>query len=357
MESSLTAPFRGRVQARCWSARTSTSPPRRRCSRSSRSRRLAVRAAGRAPVVRVPDAEAEPAAPDRCHENLRRIEWLVLGYDIDAGRGASGRSTTCTAQCADMLACDPALIPRRAPAAGDVRRPARAVAPAPRQTRSRARTCSQSPQEHLHAWLRSLDAEAEGLPRAVRRRAASARWRTTGSTASSAPPLWRRPATGCSSPSSAPRSARAAIVAILDRRLEDADELAGHVGRGFPRGARPARPHVALEGRDPVARRPRSRGPLPVLRRAGDRGGTRAGLRRDGAARGGADRASPSAPTAQRADRRDRRLPASARAAADGRDERGPAEPLAGCSSRRWRAATTATRSLTGFEHDRPRRA
>ena len=77
----------------------------------------------------------------------------MLGYDVPPERGPAraGRG--------DRRARRPG---RRAPAAGGLRRRARAQPPARRGRREQDELGS--PQEHLHAFLRSLDAAAEGLP-------------------------------------------------------------------------------------------------------------------------------------------------------------------------------------------------
>ena len=132
--------------------------------------------------------------------------------------------------------------------------------------------------------------------------------------------------------------ARTAIVAILDRRLEDADELVGHVGEDFREVL--DRLATALEGRDPVvadlAREVRFRYfDEPVIAEARER--VYAEMEEHVAAltseperpdARGADR--PRSSTAPVRSRRDSRLRWARRH-----------RPLAGCSSRRWRAATT----------------
>ena len=103
MESSLTAPFRGRVKrvfahenayvtaqaplVGLEAIRHGTQPP---------------------PGERLSFASLSPArehASDRCRENLRRMEWLVLGYDIDAAE-VQRTVGDLHGQCADLLACD-----------------------------------------------------------------------------------------------------------------------------------------------------------------------------------------------------------------------------------------------------------
>ena len=104
--------------------------------------------------------EEFPEAPERCQENLRRLEWLVLGYDVtdaDVKRIIADLHGACS-----DLVVQPRAHPRRAPAAAAVRGCSRAHAAA---TRGGPRAeLLRSPQEYLHAFLRSLDAEAEGLP-------------------------------------------------------------------------------------------------------------------------------------------------------------------------------------------------
>ncbi|MFX8481453.1 hypothetical protein ABTL74_19060, partial [Acinetobacter baumannii] len=67
--------------------------------------------------------------------------------------------------CADLLACDPALVPgehRLLRMFADLRA---ISSPIPRDEEEDPELL-QGSQEHLYAWLRSLDAEAEGLPEA-----------------------------------------------------------------------------------------------------------------------------------------------------------------------------------------------
>ena len=156
------------------------------------------------------------AAPDPCRENLRRMEWLVLGYDIDA---VEVRRTIddLHGQCSDLLACDPALIPGEHRLLG-MFADLRAVSRPHDQDQEPGSEPLQSPQEHLHAWLRSLDADAEVLPP---RFAAALRRALVNYGIDS---LERTPAleeAGYRLFLSQQRAeiARTAIVAILDRRL------------------------------------------------------------------------------------------------------------------------------------------
>ena len=201
MESSLTAPFRGRVKRVLVGEN--------------------VHVAAQAPLVALEALERGPqaplgerlsfaplmalgeAAPDPCRENLRRMEWLLLGYDIGVPE-VQRMIADLHGQCADLLACDPALIPGEHRLLG-MFADLRALSRPQRVDQEPGAELLPSPQEHLHAWLRSLDARAEGLPTGSRPHFGG-RSCTTESTASSGRPRWRRRATGCSSHSSGPRS-------------------------------------------------------------------------------------------------------------------------------------------------------
>ncbi|MGO9881794.1 MAG: acetyl/propionyl/methylcrotonyl-CoA carboxylase subunit alpha, partial [Solirubrobacteraceae bacterium] len=109
MESSYVAPFRGRVREVLAAAN--------------------VHLGAQAPIVRIEpledldsaqtgadlefghlEAEPELETPARCHDNLARLERLVLGYDIEASE-VTRIVADLHGACSDMLACDPELIP------------------------------------------------------------------------------------------------------------------------------------------------------------------------------------------------------------------------------------------------------
>ena len=243
MESSLTAPIRGRVKQVLAGEN--------------------IHVGARAPLVALERIEqerpapagerlsfasqtsCEQAAPEPCQENLRRMEWLVLGYDVGE---ADVRRTIADlhGQCADLLACDPALIPgehRLLAMFADlcaVSRPDR---------HDPGSELLQSPQEHLHAWLRSLDAAGVGLPArftdALRRALGH-----YGITSLERTPTLEEAGYRLFLSQQRAEIARMAIVAILDRRLEDADDLVGNVGEEFREVL--DRLAIALDGRDPV---------------------------------------------------------------------------------------------------------
>jgi acetyl/propionyl-CoA carboxylase alpha subunit/acetyl-CoA carboxylase carboxyltransferase component len=243
MESSLTAPRAGRVR------RVLVGPN--------------TQVGARAPLVqideldgadyqdageRVPfDAVAPELAegPQRCVDNLRRLEWLVLGYDVTAA-DVTRIIADLHGACSD-LSCSPELIPgehRLLRVFADLRALTR-----PRHEEDPEGELLRSPQEYMHAFLRSLDAESEGLPArfvALLERALAHYGVTT---------LDRTPALeeacyriALSQERVPPQ--RAAVMAILDRRLELADDLSGNVPADF----RDVLDHLetTMEGRDHV---------------------------------------------------------------------------------------------------------
>ena len=244
MESSLTAPFRGRVREVLAGANVQVPAQAPLVRLEPLGDATAATANGSR--VSFPASPPEAAAPGRCRDNLQRLEWLVLGYDIaepDVARTISDLH----GECAD-LSCDPALLPgehRLLERFADLRALTR---PGHDETDDDAGLV-RSPQEHLHAYLRSLDPEAEGLPpgfvalleRALGHYGVESLDRTPALEAA----CYRiflaqeRAAT-----------ARAAVLAILDRRLELAGDLAGRVGNDFRQAL--DRLVGAMEGRDPV---------------------------------------------------------------------------------------------------------
>ena len=118
-----------------------------------------------------------------------------------------------------------------------------------------------------------------------------------------------------------------AIVALLDRRLEQVEVLAGHVGEDFREAL--DRLTAADRGARSDPRRPGARDALPLLRPAADRGRRRRDLPRGRSPPGGARRR-PRGRRSSGQDRRARRLPAPAGPAA----ERAPAGSPAAAAPR-----------------------
>ena len=243
MESSLTAPRPGRVRQLLVGPNTPV--------------------AARTPLVQIDELETGdrrepgeriqfeeedtdlPETPQHCEENLRRLEWLVLGYDVtdaDVKRIIADLHGACS-----DLSCSPALIPgehRVMRLFADLRALTR-----PRHEEDPEGEELRSAQEYLHAFLRSLDAEAEGLPERFVALLARALAHY------GVPGLDRTPALekACYRivlSQQRVAAQRAAIMAILDRRLELAHDLAGNVPGDF----REVLDHLeaTMEGRDQV---------------------------------------------------------------------------------------------------------
>ena len=246
MQSSLTAPFRGRVKRVLAGENLQVAAQEPLVALEALDSEHPAPSGTRVDFAPLADAP-EPVAPARCHDNLRRMESLVLGYDIGE-REVQRTIADLHGACADLLACDPALIPGEHRLLGMF---------ADLSALSRARQSEDdvdsqllhSPQQHLHLWLRSLDVAAEGLPaHFVTQLGRALAYYGIDS-------LERTPAleVACHrlflAQQRAP-AARAAIIATLDRRLEYADQLAGHVGDDFREIL--DRLVVALEGQDPI---------------------------------------------------------------------------------------------------------
>ena len=228
MESSLTAPFRGRVKEVLVGENVHVAAQAPLLVLEPTDRAGPTTAAG----TRVSfEFEEEPVpVPQRCQDNLRRMQWLLLGYDVDA-TDVDRTIADLHGACADPLTCDPTLIPGEHSLIGMY---------ADLSAVSRSRTYDeegepellQSPQEHLYAWLRSFDAEAEGLPPRFVAQLARALGHYGIHSLERTPALEE----ACyrlflSKQRGGP--ARAAIMAILDRRLEQAAELVGNVTDDF----------------------------------------------------------------------------------------------------------------------------
>ena len=158
METSLTAPFHGRVRRRAVGPQRPGRPPRLRCS-SSRSSTATGRPADAGERARSRSRHS-PGAPACSPREPGRLEWLMLGYDVDAA-AAARIVADLHGDCAD-LSCDPALIPASTACSR--------CSPTSARWRGRATTTRAIPSECAQPagapprLPRSLDAEAEGLP-------------------------------------------------------------------------------------------------------------------------------------------------------------------------------------------------
>ncbi len=193
-----------------------------------------------------PDA----GVPAPWEEALRRLRWLVLGYDIDAGEAR--RLIECVRTAAkDEAVPDEALLGaehRLLEIFADVNA---LFAPRYGQAGESPTESLRGPRDHVSAWLRSLEAHAgaEELPgafvadlrRALRHYGVERLART---------PALERACYRVFVAHARTRTSRAAILAILNRRLDQADAIAGRAEDDFRRVL--DRLIVALEGRDPV---------------------------------------------------------------------------------------------------------
>ena len=246
MESSLTAPFRGRVRrvlaapnvhVGAQEPLVQLEPDEAAVAGASTADRVSFAAAA---VVAGP----EPGL--RCLENLRRLEWLTLGYDIGADEVRRVLEDLHGA-CAD-LSCHPALIPgehRLLELYADIR----ALSDPRHDEGDPEADVLRSPEQHLHAFLRSLDAEGEALPRRFTLALGRALARFGIESLDRTPAL----EDACYRLFLAHEradAARAAVLAILDRRLEVADELMESVGDDFRHALDQLL--AAAEGSDPI---------------------------------------------------------------------------------------------------------
>ena len=150
------------ASAECSSAPTSRSTPRRRSCSSSRSTDRTRPRRRRAPRLRRLASAAPRRGPGRCRDEppaaraararLRHRPDEVARLVDDLQRRVRGSA-----------ACDPGCIAGEHRAARHLRRLS-ARSPGRARRRGPAEALLRSPQEYLHAYLRSLDAEAEGCP-------------------------------------------------------------------------------------------------------------------------------------------------------------------------------------------------
>jgi acetyl/propionyl-CoA carboxylase alpha subunit/acetyl-CoA carboxylase carboxyltransferase component len=146
METSLIAPFRGRVR------RVLSGPNVQVPAQAPLLQLEELDGDGGRPTVAAGERIAFAAlAGERELDSVRRLEWLMLGFDGDApGPEAIGEDV---AEDERLLSVFADLCALARPSHDDEGDPT-----------------VRSPLEHLHAYLGSLDAEAEGLPRAFAER-------------------------------------------------------------------------------------------------------------------------------------------------------------------------------------------
>ena len=229
MESSLAAPFHGRVrdvlvranvQVDAQTPLLQLEPIEEEEDEQDVTPRVSFRASEERPLERL----------ERCTANLQRLEWLVLGYDVDEeeARRLAGELDQ---WCGDLLGCDPLLVTGEHHLL-DVFADLRSLTRRRHDSDDPEGDWVRSPQEYLHSYLRSLDAEAEGLPprflgsleRALRHYGLDGLERT---------PVLERACYRLFLSEERAAVSRAAVTAILDHRLERAESLVGNVGDEF----------------------------------------------------------------------------------------------------------------------------
>ncbi|MGZ8648558.1 MAG: carboxyl transferase domain-containing protein, partial [Solirubrobacteraceae bacterium] len=191
-------------------------------------------------------AAPEPETSRRRFEALRRLEWLVLGYDIGDAE-AQRLVADLHGGDADLLR-DPDLIPgehRLLALFADL-----AALSRPHHDEAELETALvRSPREYLHAWLRSLDAEAEGLTpdfAGQLRRALSYH----GIESLDRTPALEEACYRLFLSQERAGAARRAVLAILDRWLQLAGALTAQAGDDFRETL--DRLVAAMEGRDAI---------------------------------------------------------------------------------------------------------
>ena len=245
MESSLSAPFPGRVREVLAGPNVHVGPQE--------------------PLVRIEplDADAAESAGERvrlsvgdqvsaergafCREKLRRLEWLVLGYDSEQGDVGRILSDLYGAY-SGSLARDPVLVRgehRLLTVYADLQ-----VLNRPHHDEADPNAeLVRSPREYLNAYLRALDVEAEGLPaqfvadlsRALSHYGVEELDRTAQLEEACYRLFLAQRRT---------ERARTVIVTLLDRRLEQVEALAGLLGDDFRDAL--DRLIVATQGRDQI---------------------------------------------------------------------------------------------------------
>ena len=226
MESSLTAPFRARVKELLSSENAQVAARAPLVALEPIDGGPATRASGDRVSFALGDDE-HVAAPQRRRDDLQLMQWLLLGYDVEPGdvertiADLRGEGEGVLARDPDLIAAEHHLVTTFADLS--------AVSRSQGYDEQDETALQQSPQEHFHGWLRSLDAEAERLPpdfvaqlkRALAHYGVASLERTPALEEAGYRLFLSKQRAGI---------ARAAVLAILDRRLEEADDLVGRVG-------------------------------------------------------------------------------------------------------------------------------
>ncbi len=243
MESSLTSPARGRIKQVFVGENVHVAAQSPLVALEPIESSAAPRP-GQRLRIEVPDPE--PGAADG-RAALARLRWSLLGYDI-----GQAEATRTIAELRGLEADD--SVDRIELLTGENRllglfADVRALSRSQLRDDDGDELLLHSPQEHLHAWLRSLDAEAEGLPHGflAQLRTALAHY---GITDLERTPQLEDACHRLFLSQQRDDVARSLVLAILDHRLEDAEHLIDLVDDAFREAL--DRLVVVLEGRDPV---------------------------------------------------------------------------------------------------------
>jgi acetyl/propionyl-CoA carboxylase alpha subunit/acetyl-CoA carboxylase carboxyltransferase component len=239
METSLTAPFAGRVRRVLTGTNVQVPAHTPLLQLEAVQDEAAEQSAERVSFASAPVVTAG-GGRDSCVDQLERLRWMLLGYDVSGDEARRALAELREGDCeSELIAGEHRLLE----VFSDVRALSRARHDDPE------RELLHSPQEYLHAFLRSLDAKAERLPdrfvsllqRALAHYGVESLDRT---------PALEEACYRLFVSQARADLAHAAVMAVLERRLERADALVGRVGDDF-RGVLD-RLEVAAERRDPV---------------------------------------------------------------------------------------------------------
>ncbi len=244
MESSLTAPVPGRVREVLVGPNVHVGPQ----EPLVRIEPLDVDgASGGGERVRLSVGDQVSAEREAFYrQKLRRLEWIMLGYDAEPGEVDQILADLHDAD-PDSLACDPPLVQgehRLLAVYADLQ-----VLNRPQHDETDLSAVARSPREHLFAYLRSLDVEAEGLPAPfvddLRRALARYGVEKLNRTAQLEEACYRLFLSQRRA-----EQVKAVVVALLDKRLEQVDALVGRVEDDFRDAL--DRLILAAQGRDQV---------------------------------------------------------------------------------------------------------
>ena len=234
METSLTAPFAGRVRRVLTGTNVQVPAHTPLLQLEAVQDEAAEQSADRVAFSSDTRADETP-----CCDALDRLHWMLLGYDVSGDEVRRALATLRNGNGgAELIAGEHRLL--------DVFTDVRALS---RARHDPERELLHSPQEYLHAFLRSLDAKAERLPDrfvSLLQRALS----HYGIDSLDRTPALEEACYRLYVSQDRAVLARAAVMAILERRLKHSDELVGTVGDEF-RGVLD-RLELATERRDPV---------------------------------------------------------------------------------------------------------